>query len=365
MSGLEKMKMVNPLDPTSCQGGLSHGDMPSHRAAAEQKKLEGESAQESLQRAVGEEVDRRMAKASEELVEKYARGEGGQPTSNMEEGPTGAAYTAAARAENERRKELKAREDAAKNAKAQAEAQREAEVRAQFANSSIQDVDGVGVDEDEDSDAEFLDELEDSKDPDLMKLREQRIAQMKVEHELMLENKRKGHGELTEIVQDEFLPSVMGSKRTVCHFYHKDFERCKIMDMHLANLAAVHVETKFVKINAEKCPFFTHKLDIQILPTVVCFFEGITKPGQRLIGFIGLSDEKKFDSTGREVASNDGDEFPTERLAAKLGEIGIIDYTAKATMDEMRRFGLLKETNSIKQTVRGEVRDSGAHQGDY
>ena len=45
-----------------------------------------------------------------------------------------------------------------------------------------------------------------------MKLRENRIAQMKVEHELMLANKRKGHGELTEIVQDEFLPTVMGSK---------------------------------------------------------------------------------------------------------------------------------------------------------
>ena len=45
-----------------------------------------------------------------------------------------------------------------------------------------------------------------------MKLREQRIGQMKMEHELMLANKRKGHGELTEIVQDEFLPSVMGSK---------------------------------------------------------------------------------------------------------------------------------------------------------
>mmetsp|Transcript_86586 Transcript_86586/g.244796 ORF Transcript_86586/g.244796 Transcript_86586/m.244796 type:complete len:366 (-) Transcript_86586:2264-3361(-) len=365
MSGLEKMTMVNPLDPTSCAGALGHGDMPSHRAAAEQAKLDGENPQESLQRAVGEEVDKRMAKASEELVEKYARGEGGQATSNMEVGPTGAAYTAAARAENERKKDLKAREDAGKQAKRHAEAEREAEVRAQFANNTLQDVEGVADEQDEDSDAEWLDELEDSKDQDLMKLREQRIAQMKVEHELMLANKRKGHGELTEIVQDEFLPSVMGSKRTVCHFYHKDFERCKIMDMHLTNLAAVHVETKFVKINAEKCPFFTHKLDVQILPTVICFFEGITKPGQRQIGFMGLNGEKQFDSTGREVEQGDGDDFPTERLAAKLGEIGVIDYTAKATMDEMRRFGLLQQESSIKQTVRGEVREAGSHTSDY
>ena len=137
------------------------------------------------------------------------------------------------------------------------------------------------------------------------------------------------------------------------------------MDMHLTNLAAVHVETKFVKINAEKCPFFTHKLDVQILPTVICFFEGITKPGQRQIGFMGLNGEKEFDSTGREVATGDGDDFPTERLAAKLGEIGVIDYTAKATMDEMRRFGLLQQESSIKQTVRGEVREAGSHTADY
>jgi hypothetical protein len=33
-----------------------------------------------------------------------------------------------------------------------------------------------------------------------------------------------------EITQDEFLPEVTSSKKVICHFYHNDFQRCKIMD---------------------------------------------------------------------------------------------------------------------------------------
>jgi hypothetical protein len=39
--------------------------------------------------------------------------------------------------------------------------------------------------------------------------------------------------------------------------------RCKIVDKHLAILAPKHVETKFCKINAEKCPFLTDRLKIR------------------------------------------------------------------------------------------------------
>lgn len=40
------------------------------------------------------------------------------------------------------------------------------------------------------------------------------------------------------------------------------------MDKHLAVLAKQHIETRFVKINAEKSPFLTEKLKIIILPTL-------------------------------------------------------------------------------------------------
>ena len=66
----------------------------------------------------------------------------------------------------------------------------------------------------------------------------------------------KGHGKYTEVTEAEFLPNVTGSKFVICHFYHHDFERCKIVDMHLREIARTHVEAKFIYINAEKAPFF-------------------------------------------------------------------------------------------------------------
>ena len=35
----------------------------------------------------------------------------------------------------------------------------------------------------------------------------------------------------SEINEEEFLKEVTSSELVVCHFFHKDFERCKIMDM--------------------------------------------------------------------------------------------------------------------------------------
>lgn len=40
------------------------------------------------------------------------------------------------------------------------------------------------------------------------------------------------------------------------------------MDKHLSILAKQHIETRFVKINAEKSPFLTEKLKIVVLPTL-------------------------------------------------------------------------------------------------
>lgn len=40
------------------------------------------------------------------------------------------------------------------------------------------------------------------------------------------------------------------------------------MDKHLAILAKQHIETRFLKIHAEKSPFLTEKLRIVVLPTL-------------------------------------------------------------------------------------------------
>lgn len=76
--------------------------------------------------------------------------------------------------------------------------------------------------------------------------------------------KNKPYGVYNEIFEDQFLDTMLKNKKVVCHFYHTDFERCKIMDKHLKLIAAEHPETLFVKINADKTPFFTVKLSIKV-----------------------------------------------------------------------------------------------------
>jgi len=47
-----------------------------------------------------------------------------------------------------------------------------------------------------------------------------------------------------------------------------------------------HIEAKFVKIDAEKCPFFVAKLQVQVLPTIICFIDGVAV--DRVVGFEDL-----------------------------------------------------------------------------
>lgn len=76
----------------------------------------------------------------------------------------------------------------------------------------------------------------------------------------------------------EFFDVCKKSQRIVAHFYMESMFRCKIFDKHLGLLAPKHVETKFIKIDAEKSPFLTGRLNIKVIPTLVivkvtCFTE--------------------------------------------------------------------------------------------
>ncbi len=102
----------------------------------------------------------------------------------------------------------------------------------------------------------------------------------------------KGHGVYSEIEEEQFLKVVTKSEFTAVHFYHKDFERCKIMDKHLHEVAYNHPEAKFVKLDAEKAPFFIKKLQIQVLPTVVFFKDGVAV--DRIVGFEDLGGTDDF-----------------------------------------------------------------------
>eukprot|EP00897_Mesotaenium_endlicherianum_P008554 jgi/Mesen1/7727/ME000407S06943 len=116
-----------------------------------------------------------------------------------------------------------------------------------------------------------LDDLLD--DPELEKLHKQRIFSMKV-------------------TEDVFLQEVTSSDNVVCHFYHREFVRCKIVDKHIKILAIKHLEAKFIKVDAEKCPFFVAKLAIKVLPCIILFKNGVSI--DRIIGFEELGGVDDF-----------------------------------------------------------------------
>lgn len=105
-------------------------------------------------------------------------------------------------------------------------------------------------------------------------------------------------------------------KRTVVHFFHKDFQRCKIMEMHLKILCQQFPQTQFLCMNAEKSLFFVNKLSIRSLPTLCIFIDGVLK--DKMLGFEGLS----------------GDEFLTWELAAKLSQSGVIENPKEKIKDK-------------------------------
>merc|ERR1719271_2418833 len=138
-----------------------------------------------------------------------------------------------------------------------------------------------------------IDPKEDSKnfdDDSLEALRARRRQQMKEAQDKKLKYQGLGHGSYDEIEEEAFLKTVTASERCVVHFYHKQFEKCKVIDMHLRNCAKKFMGTRFVRLDAEKAPFFVEKLNIRTLPCAVVFNDGVAKGRQ--VGFEGLGDEQ-------------------------------------------------------------------------
>ena len=70
------------------------------------------------------------------------------------------------------------------------------------------------------------------------------------------------------------------------------------MEKHLVELARKHFKTRFIKISAPDAPFFTVKLNIQMLPCLVCFVDGVTV--DRVVGFDGLGGIDDFETSSLE-----------------------------------------------------------------
>jgi Thioredoxin len=196
----------------------------------------------------------------------------------------------------------------------------------------------VAQDEQED-DSDYSDLLDD--DPVLDALRRKRLEEFRQQQIQRVQDLARGHGQYRTISQDEFLPECTGSSAYVAvHFFHQEFERCKILDHHLKIIATLHTTCKFLRLDSEKTPFFVAKLQVRMLPTVIVFRHG--KAVDRLVGFQGLSKDPK-----------DSDTWETRDLQTWLAGTGAIEYapTTDEVREDLERMGKLPKGSIYRGSV--------------
>lgn len=151
------------------------------------------------------------------------------------------------------------------------------------------------------------DELDDLTIPE--HVRERRFKEMKENASKLNKMQNTSHGQYLEIKEEkEFLDiTTKQSSHVICHFFHKDFKTCKIVDSHLEPLCKKYFDTRFFKADVEKCPFLVSRLQLKVLPVIVCLIDGIVK--DKLVG---------FDDLGMTA------DFSTETLERRLMKAGAL-----------------------------------------
>ena len=149
-------------------------------------------------------------------------------------------------------------------------------------------------------------------DPDLERLHGERLAKLKEKREKRAALERRGHGTYQEVSEASIFEITTSTDRVVAHFWHPEFERCKIVDKHLELLAGKHFATRFVKVNvsAQNATFLVEKLQVRMLPCIITFQHGIA--GERIVGFDRLGER---------------DDFETGAMERLLVEFGVITET--------------------------------------
>ncbi|XP_044252385.1 thioredoxin domain-containing protein 9 [Tribolium madens] len=145
---------------------------------------------------------------------------------------------------------------------------------------------------------------------DLESLRKQRINELKKREAQRNEWLSLGHGKYEELAEEKmFFDITKQSKNCVVHFYTNSSPRCAIVDKHLKILAPKHIETRFVKLNAEKCPFLAQNLKIKTIPSIVLVKDSFMI--DKIVGFTQLGNR---------------DDFTTEIMEWRIAQNGVIDY---------------------------------------
>merc|ERR1719201_1012563 len=97
------------------------------------------------------------------------------------------------------------------------------------------------------------------------------MLEMKKKAEQQQDNVSNGHGKLMKISdQQEFFGAAKKSNRMVVIFTRNSNKYGKAMLEHAELLAGRHLEARFLWVDAENAPFLTDRLNIYMLPTIVC-----------------------------------------------------------------------------------------------
>lgn len=178
-----------------------------------------------------------------------------------------------------------------------------------------------------------LEALQNMRDDDIEAVRRKRLQELRDRQQKMAQWRQLGHGQYDEIPdQAAWFAECKSNDRVICHFYRPSTWRCEIVDKHLTALAKTHMETRFIKINAEKAPFLAERLNIYMLPTIIC-----TKDNQTLDRVEG------FDELGGV------DEFPTSVMEKRLARKHAIDID-EAEARIARGRAAEEKMNSIRQS---------------
>ncbi|KAF5951808.1 hypothetical protein HYC85_009752 [Camellia sinensis] len=110
------------------------------------------------------------------------------------------------------------------------------------------------------------------------------------------------------------------------------------MDKHLSILAKQHIETRFVKINAEKSPFLAEKLKIVVLPTLALIKNA--KVDNYVVGFDELGGT---------------DEFSTEELEERLAKAQVIIFEGESSRNQSKSSAKMR---SVWQSTNSNSLDS-------
>mmetsp|Transcript_8507 Transcript_8507/g.12700 ORF Transcript_8507/g.12700 Transcript_8507/m.12700 type:complete len:225 (-) Transcript_8507:101-775(-) len=169
--------------------------------------------------------------------------------------------------------------------------------------------------------------LEQMDEDDFEALRQRRRQQLQQKMRQEQDWKQLGHGRYLELTDPkEFFNAAKKSSRMVVHFYRGVTPRCEIVDAHFEKLAPTHLETRFVKINAEKSPFLVERLGIILLPTIVLIKDGKTQHSLRGFDELGGTDDFSTDDMAYVLSTHGVLNFDMDRsdmIAANAAKSGL------------------------------------------